>query len=166
MTLNTADKYYATFDTTAGNFVVELDAKTAPITTNSFVFLAEHNFYKCVIFHRVITGFIIQGGDPTGLGTGTPGYNIPDEYPKVGDPTYPLYSMAMANSGAHLNDASQFFIVTGGQGETLPNTYALFGKVISGFETVNTIQDAGSASSTGVPPRITYRILNVKINAL
>ena len=84
MTINTADTYYATFDTTAGTFVVELDAKTAPITTNNFVFLADHNFYKCVIFHRVISGFMIQGGDPTGTGEGGPGYTIADEYPKAG----------------------------------------------------------------------------------
>ena len=166
LTINKADKYYATFDTTAGTFVVELDAKTAPITTNNFVFLAEHNYYKCVIFHRVITGFMIQSGDPTGLGTGTPGYTIADEYPKAGNPTYPLYSIAMANTGAPHTGGSQFFIVTGSEGETLPNTYSLFGKVISGFEAVNTIQDAGSASSSGVPPGITYRILNIKINAL
>jgi peptidyl-prolyl cis-trans isomerase B (cyclophilin B) len=166
LTINKAEKYYATFDTTAGTFVVELDAKTAPITTNNFVFLADHNFYKCVIFHRVISSFMIQSGDPTGLGTGGPGYSIADEYPKVGTPTYPLYSIAMANTGSPHTGGSQFFIVTGAEGETLPNTYSLFGKVISGFEAVNTIQDAGSASSSGVPPGITYRILNVKINAL
>jgi cyclophilin family peptidyl-prolyl cis-trans isomerase/flagellar basal body-associated protein FliL len=166
LTINKADKYYATFDTTAGTFVVELDAKTAPITTNNFVFLAEHNFYKCVIFHRVISTFMIQSGDPTGTGTGGPGYTIPDEYPKTGSPTYPLYSIAMANTGAPHTGGSQFFIVTGSEGETLPNSYSLFGKVISGFEAVNTIQDAGSTSSSGVPPAITFRILNIKINAL
>ena len=96
--------------------------------------MAEHNFYKCVIFHRVISGFMIQGGDPTGTGTGGPGYTIPDEYPKAGNPTYPLYSIAMANTGSPHTGGSQFFIVTGAEGETLPNTYSLFGKVISGFE--------------------------------
>jgi peptidyl-prolyl cis-trans isomerase B (cyclophilin B) len=166
LTINKADKYYATFDTTAGTFVVELDAQTAPITTNNFVFLAEHNFYKCVIFHRVISSFMIQSGDPTGTGTGGPGYTIADEYPKAGSPTYPLYSIAMANTGAPHTGGSQFFIVTGSEGESLPNSYSLFGKVISGFEAVNTIQDAGSASASGVPPGITYRILNIKINAL
>ncbi|HUY16403.1 MAG TPA: peptidylprolyl isomerase, partial [Acidimicrobiales bacterium] len=78
MTINTAKTYYAHFTTTAGNFVVRLDAKTAPVTTNNFVFLADQGYYKCVIFHRVISGFMIQGGDPTGTGTGGPGYTIAD----------------------------------------------------------------------------------------
>jgi cyclophilin family peptidyl-prolyl cis-trans isomerase len=166
MTLVKGDTYYATFDTTAGSFIVELDATTAPVTTNNFVFLAEHNFYKCVIFHRVISGFMIQGGDPTGTGSGGPGYTIADEYPKVGNPTYPLYSIAMANENEPHTGGSQFFIVTGLDGETLPNTYSLFGKVVSGFRAVDTIQDAGSTSSSGVPPGITYRILNITIKAL
>jgi len=165
MTINKALTYAATFNTTAGTFIVQLDPKTAPVTTNNFIFLVQHNYYKCVIFHRVISGFMIQGGDPTGLGTGTPGYNIPDEYPKVGSPTYPLYSIAMANAGAHVDDASQFFIVTGTEGEALPNSYSLFGQVIAGYKAVNTIQDAGSTSSSGVPPAITYRILNVTIKS-
>jgi cyclophilin family peptidyl-prolyl cis-trans isomerase len=165
LTINKNDIYAATFNTTAGTFIVQLDPKTAPITTNNFVFLAEHNFYKCVIFHRVISSFMIQSGDPTGLGTGGPGYSIPDEYPKTGSPTYPRYSIAMANTGAPHTGGSQFFIVTGSEGETLPNTYSLFGKVIAGYEAVNTIQDAGSASSSGVPPGITYRILNITIKS-
>lgn len=165
LTINKADIYAATFNTTAGTFIVQLDPKTAPITTNNFVFLAEHNFYKCVIFHRVISSFMIQSGDPTGLGTGGPGYTIADEYPKTGSPTYPLYSIAMANTGSPHTGGSQFFIVTGAEGETLPNSYSLFGKVIAGYEAVNTIQDAGSTSSSGVPPGITYRILNITIKS-
>ncbi|HEV3188198.1 MAG TPA: peptidylprolyl isomerase [Acidimicrobiales bacterium] len=163
MTINTAKTYYAHFTTTAGNFVVKLDASTAPITTNNFVFLADQGYYKCVIFHRVISGFMIQGGDPTGTGTGGPGYTIPDEYPKAATPDYPLYSIAMANTGAANTGGSQFFIVTGASGESLPNTYSLFGQVVSGVKAVNTIQNAGSTSSTGVPPAITHRILNITI---
>ncbi len=163
MTINTAKIYDAHFTTTAGNFVVKLDAKTAPITTNNFVFLADQGYYKCVIFHRVISGFMIQGGDPTGTGSGSPGYTIADEYPKAGSPNYPLYSIAMANTGAAHTGGSQFFIVTGAAGETLSNTYSLFGQVVSGVKAVNTIQDAGSSSSTGVPPAITHRILNITI---
>lgn len=164
LTIDKAKTYDATFDTTAGTFVVKLDAATAPITTNNFVFLAQHNFYKCVIFHRVISGFMIQSGDPTGTGTGGPGYTIADEYPKTGSPTYPLYSIAMANESAPHTGGSQFFIVTGTSGETLPASYSLFGQVISGSKVVNTIQNAGSASSSGVPPAITYRILNITIS--
>ncbi len=165
MTINTSATYDADFDTTAGNFVVQLDTQTAPITTNNFVFLAEHNYYKCVIFQRVIPGFMIQGGDPTGTGSGGPGYTIPDEYPKAGNPTYPLYSIAMANTGQPHTGGSQFFIVTGSSGETLPATYSLFGKVVSGSNVVMKIQDGGNsnASANGIPPFVTYRILNITI---
>ncbi|HVB51327.1 MAG TPA: peptidylprolyl isomerase [Acidimicrobiales bacterium] len=161
MTINKAKTYDANFTTTAGNFVVKLDPTTAPITVNNFVFLAEHKFYNCVIFHRVIPGFMIQGGDPTGTGSGGPGYTIPDEYPKVGNPTYPLYSIAMANETAPHTGGSQFFIVTGASGETLGNTYSLFGQVISGFNVVKTIQNEGSAA--GIPPAVTNRMLSVTI---
>jgi cyclophilin family peptidyl-prolyl cis-trans isomerase len=162
MTINTAKTYDADFDTTAGDFVVQLDATTAPITVNNFVFLAQHNFYKCVIFHRAIPGFMIQGGDPTGTGTGGPGYTIADEYPKAGNPTYPLYSLAMANTGAPHSGGSQFFIVTGASGEALPNTYSLFGQVISGFNVIKAINNEGLPGS-GVPPVVTNRMLSVTI---
>jgi len=166
MTITTAKTYYANFATTAGNFVVKLDAKTAPITTNNFVFLAQHQYYKCVIFHRVIPGFMIQGGDPTGTGTGGPGYTIADELPKAGSPTYPLYSLAMANTGQVHTGGSQFFIVTGTTGETLKAQYSLFGQVVSGSKVVNVIQNAGNPSTTasGVPPIVTHRILNITIS--
>jgi cyclophilin family peptidyl-prolyl cis-trans isomerase len=165
MTIDTAKTYDADFDTTAGDFVVQLNATAAPITVNNFVFLAQHNFYKCVIFQRAIPGFMIQGGDPTGTGGGGPGYTIADEYPKAGSPTYPLYSIAMANSTTPHTGGSQFFIVTGSSGETLSPTYSLFGKVISGVNVVKTIQNAGnpSESANGTPPLVTYRILNITI---
>jgi cyclophilin family peptidyl-prolyl cis-trans isomerase len=165
MAIDKSLTYYAHFVTTAGNFVVKLDAATAPITTNNFVFLAEHKFYNCVIFHRVIPGFMIQGGDPTGTGSGGPGYTIGDEYPKAGKPTYPLYSIAMANTGSPHTGGSQFFIVTGSQGETLSNTYSLFGQVISGASAVMKISGEGNpASSSGVPPLVTNRMLSVTIS--
>lgn len=166
MTINSAKTYYANFATTAGNFVVKLDAKTAPITTNNFVFLAQHQYYKCVIFHRAVPGFMIQGGDPTGTGTGGPGYTIADELPKAGSPTYPLYSIAMANTNAPHTGGSQFFIVTGTAGETLSASYSLFGQVVSGTKVVNIIQNAGNSSkaANGIPPIVTHRILNITIS--
>jgi cyclophilin family peptidyl-prolyl cis-trans isomerase len=165
MAIDKSLTYYAHFVTTAGNFVVKLDAATAPITTNSFVFLAKHKFYNCVIFQRVIPGFMIQGGDPTGTGTGGPGYTIADEYPKVGKPNYPLYSIAMANTGAAHSGGSQFFIVTGSAGETLANTYSLFGRVVSGSSAVMKIANEGNpASSSGVPPLVTNRMVSVTIS--
>ena len=164
MTINKALTYYAHFVTTAGSFVVKLDAATAPITTNNFIFLADHNFYKCVIFHRVVPGFVVQGGDPTGTGTGGPGYTIPDELPKVASPTYPLYSVAMANTGTANTGGSQFFIVTGKQGETLGATYSLFGQVVSGTNVVSKINSEGNPANSGVPPLVTNRMLSVTIS--
>ncbi len=162
MTIDTKKTYYAHFVTTAGSFVVKLDAQSAPITTNNFVFLAQHGFYKCVIFHRVIPGFVVQGGDPTGTGGGGPGYTIQDELPKAGNPTYPLYSLAMANTGQANTGGSQFFIITGPSGEALPNSYSLFGQIISGQNVAKIINDAGSTA--GVPPTITHRMLSVTIS--
>jgi cyclophilin family peptidyl-prolyl cis-trans isomerase len=166
MTINKSKTYLAHFTTTAGNFVVKLDAATAPITTNNFVFLATHNYYKCVIFHRAIPGFMIQGGDPTGTGSGGPGYTIADEDPTAGNPTYPLYSIAMANENSPHTGGSQFFIVTGTAGETLPATYSLFGQVVGGVKAVTIIQNAGNPSqaANGVPPLVVHRILNVTIS--
>ena len=164
MTINKAKTYYAHFVTTAGSFVVKLDAQTAPVTVNNFVFLARHKYYNCVIFHRVIPGFAIQGGDPTGTGTGGPGYTIADELPKSASPTYPLYSLAMANTGAPHTGGSQFFIVTGPSGEALANQYSLFGRVISGTNVIRTINAAGNANNNGVPPHVTHRMLSVTIS--
>ena len=159
MTINTAKTYDAHVTTTAGTFVIQLNAKAAPHTVNNFVFLAQHKYYDCVIFHRVIPGFVVQGGDPTGTGTGGPGYQFADELPKTGNPTYPLYSVAMANSGANTN-GSQFFIVTGSQGEALPAKYSLFGQVVSGQSVVTKIQNEGTTVGT---PAVTERMLSVTI---
>ena len=162
MTIDKSKTYYAHFVTTAGSFVVKLDAATAPITVNNFVFLARHKYFNCVIFHRVIPGFVVQGGDPTGTGSGGPGYTIADELPKAGSPTYPLYSLAMANTGAANTGGSQFFIITGPSGEKLPATYSLFGQVISGQSVARTINNAGSTA--GVPPTVTHRMISVTIS--
>jgi cyclophilin family peptidyl-prolyl cis-trans isomerase len=161
MTIDKTKPYYAHFRTTVGNFVVKLDAATAPVTVNNFVFLVTHKFYDCVIFHRVIPGFVVQGGDPQGSGIGGPGYTIADELPKLGAPTYPLYSLAMANTGRPHTGGSQFFIVTGVNGEALPASYSLFGQVVSGQNVVKTINDEGS--TTGQPPTVTQRMVSVTI---
>jgi cyclophilin family peptidyl-prolyl cis-trans isomerase len=165
MAIDTSKTYTATIQTTTGTFDVALDAKTAPTTVNNFVFLAQKGFYHCVIFHRVIPQFMDQTGDPTGTGTGGPGYTIPDENPPkaaTGTPQYPLGSVAMANTGAPNSGGSQFFVVAGPQGESLPNSYALFGSVTSGMNVVDTINQQGSAQ--GVPPDVTQRILSVTIH--
>jgi peptidyl-prolyl cis-trans isomerase B (cyclophilin B) len=166
MTIDTSKTYTATVKTTAGTFVITLDPKTAPVTTNNFVFLADKGFYHCVIFHRVIPNFMDQTGDPTGTGTGGPGYTIKDELPARANPQYPLGSVAMANSGANTG-GSQFFIVAGSEGESLQPNYSLFGTVTSGMNVVDTINQQGnsSASANGVPPDVTQRILSVTISS-
>jgi cyclophilin family peptidyl-prolyl cis-trans isomerase len=106
-----------------------------------------------------------QTGDPTGTGEGGPGYTIQDENPaKAANAAqqYPLDSVAMANTGQANSGGSQFFIVAGAEGESLPNTYALFGSVTSGMNVVNTINQQGSAQ--GVPPDVTQRIISITIH--
>ena len=169
MTIDTSKTYLATVKTTTGSFDITLGANAAPQTVNNFVFLANKGYYHCVIFHRVVPQFMNQTGDPTGTGSGGPGYTIPDEYPaKASNPAaqYPVGSVAMANTGQPHTGGSQFFIVAGPQGESLPNTYSLFGTVTSGMNVVNTINQQGNSnpSANGVPPAVTQRILSVTIH--
>jgi cyclophilin family peptidyl-prolyl cis-trans isomerase len=162
--IDTSKTYTATVTTDVGKFVIALDAEDAPKTVNNFVFLAQHGFFNCVIFHRVIPQFMDQTGDPTGTGSGGPGYTIPDELPaKASNPAdqYPLGSVAMANTGQPNTGGSQWFIVAGTEGESLPNSYSLFGHVTSGMSVVEKINAQGSAS--GVPPDVTHRMLKVTI---
>ncbi len=166
MTIDTSKTYTATVKTTTGTFVITLDAKAAPITVNNFVFLANKGFYHCVIFHRVIPNFMDQTGDPTGTGSGGPGYSIKDELPAKASPQYPLGSVAMANSGPNTG-GSQFFIVTGAEGESLQPNYSLFGSVTSGMSVVDTINQQGNsnAAANGVPPDVTQRILSITVSS-
>ena len=166
-TINTSATYEATIKTDVGSFVITLYPKEAPMAVDNFVFLAEQGFYKCVIFHRVIPDFVIQGGDPTGTGSGGPGYAFTEKGPALAsnaDDQYPLYSVAMANSSTSTDpntNGSQFFIVTGSSGESLPPDYVLFGQVTSGTSVVQTINSDGSAS--GSPPTVIHRMLKVTI---
>lgn len=149
--------YTATMRTTAGDLVIALNAGTTPITVKNFVDLAEKKFYENVIFHRVIKGFMIQGGDPTGTGTGGPGYKFADE-PFTGE--YTRGTVAMANSGPDTN-GSQFFIM---HADTpLPKDYVIFGKVTSGIETVDKI--ATAPTGPGDRPTNPVKILSVEITA-
>jgi cyclophilin family peptidyl-prolyl cis-trans isomerase len=166
MTIDPTKTYTATVKTDVGTFVIALDAKAAPQTVNNFVFLAQHRFFDCVIFLRVIPTFVDQTGDPTGTGSGGPGYTIADELPaKASNPAdqYPLGSVAMANTGQPHSGGSQWFIVAGAQGESLPNSYSLFGHVTSGMSVVEKINAQGSSS--GVPPAVTHRMLKVTISS-
>ncbi len=143
--IDPAKKYTARITTTRGAFTVELDAKAAPRTVNNFVVLARQHYYDGIVFHRVIPGFVVQGGDPDGNGTGGPGYQFADELPKAG--AYRLGSLAMANSGPDTN-GSQFFVITGDQGVALDPKYSLFGQVTAGMETVMAIEALGSPTGT------------------
>jgi cyclophilin family peptidyl-prolyl cis-trans isomerase len=141
--------YTATFATSRGDFTVELRPDLAPKAVNSFVFLARNKYYDGTVFHRVIPGFVVQGGDATGdpPGTGGPGYTFEDELPTEGPPFYEVGSLAMANSGADTN-GSQFYVVTGQQGIDLPASYSLFGQVTEGMDVVRAIEATGSESGT------------------
>ncbi|HVE93279.1 MAG TPA: peptidylprolyl isomerase [Acidimicrobiales bacterium] len=154
--------YTATVETDAGTFKVELDSKNAPKTVNNFVFLARHHFYDGVVYHRVIPGFMIQGGDPEGTGSGGPGYKFNDEIPE--GHKYEVGQIVMANSGPN-TQGSQFFVVTGPQGEGLPPSYSPFGKVVDGLDVVKKIEADGNADpqSNGVPPKVLHKMLKVTI---
>ena len=143
MCIDVEKRYSATVTTNKGQFVVALDAIKAPKTVNNFVYLARYHFYDGVIFHRIIPGFVVQGGDPLGTGAGGPGYRFEDELPKANQ--YQLGSLAMANAGPNTN-GSQFFIVTGSSGTALPPLYTLFGQVVQGMEVVMAIEAAGTGS--------------------
>ncbi|MBO0894653.1 MAG: peptidylprolyl isomerase [Acidimicrobiales bacterium] len=159
-TVISAQKHYvATVCTDVGTFTMSLDATAAPKTVNNFVYLADHRFYNGLRFHRVIPGFVVQGGDPQGNGSGGPGYKFADELPKAG--SYKLGSVAMANSGPNTN-GSQFFVVVGKQGESLQPNYSLFGQVTSGMPVVQRIARDGSTSGK---PKVVHKMLDVTISA-
>ncbi len=129
--------YQAVVTTSLGDITIRLNVKDTPVTVSNFIYLAKKGFYDNTIFHRVIKGFMIQGGDPKGDGTGGPGYRFADE-PFTGD--YTRGTVAMANAGPDTN-GSQFFIM---QADNLqmPKNYVIFGKVVAGMDTVDKIADA------------------------
>ncbi len=137
MCVDPSKRYTATMETSMGTLTIALDAATAPLTVNNFVVLARYRYYDGVIFHRIINGFMCQGGDPTGTGRGGPGYRFADELPKPG--RYEIGSLAMANAGPNTN-GSQFFLVSGPNGVGLPPQYSLFGKVVQGLDVVDAMQ--------------------------
>jgi len=126
--------YTATLQTTQGEITIELRAAEAPLAVNNFVFLAGEEFYNGCIFHRVVPGFVIQGGDPTGTGRGGPGYRFRDEI--EGDGKYGRGVVAMANAGPNTN-GSQFFICLADVG--LPHSYTIFGDVATGMNAVDAV---------------------------
>ena len=158
--IDPAKTYTAKFDTDVGSFTVALDAIKAPKTVNNFVFLARYHFFDGSLFHRVIPGFVVQGGDANkGDGTGDAGYKIPDEFPQQGE--FKVGSVAMANSGQPNSGGTQFFVIVGEQGLTLPPSYTLFGAVTEGIEVAHTIEKDGE-SGNGTP-KVFHQIIKVTI---
>lgn len=143
MTIRADKKYTATLKTDLGDITVELAADQTPITVNNFVFLARDKFYDNTIFHRVMKGFMIQGGDPKGDGTGGPGYRFNDE---SFEGEYTRGTVAMANAGPNTN-GSQFFIMH--QTTALSPDYVIFGTVTEGMEIVDRIAEAPVQVSPG-----------------
>lgn len=135
-TLSQGKKYTAVIHTEKGDITISLSSDQTPITVNNFITLAKKGFYNNTIFHRIIKGFMIQGGDPKGDGTGGPGYKFDDE-PFTGE--YSRGTIAMANAGPNTN-GSQFFIMHGDN--PLPKNYVIFGKVTSGMDVVDTIAES------------------------
>jgi peptidylprolyl isomerase len=143
MGIDLSKRYSAEVDTSKGTMVFALDALAAPRTVNNFVFLARYHYYDGIVFHRVIPGFVIQGGDPEGTGAGGPGYRFEDELPPAGK--YQIGSLAMANAGPDTN-GSQFFIISGPDGVRLPPLYSYFGQLVSGRDVVASIEGVGTKS--------------------
>jgi len=151
MIIDPTKTYTAEMLTNKGSLTISLDPIGAPRTVNNFVFLARWHYYDGIVFHRIIPGFMCQGGDPEGSGRGGPGYRFEDELPMPG--RYEIGSIAMANAGPNTN-GSQFFIVSGPDGVGLPPQYSLFGKVVRGLDVVKAIESVGSRSGAPSEPVI------------
>jgi cyclophilin family peptidyl-prolyl cis-trans isomerase len=160
MTIDPNKQYSATIKTTLGEMTADLYAKDAPLTVNNFVFLANQHFYDNVKFHRIIKGFMVQTGDPTGTGRGGPGYRFQDE-PVTRQ--YTRGTLAMANAGPNTN-GSQFFIVH--QDYPLQPNYTIFGKVTGGLDVLDQIAGVPVAAGPGGErsvPTIDVRIQTITI---
>jgi cyclophilin family peptidyl-prolyl cis-trans isomerase len=159
--IDVSKTYTAEIVTNLGAMTVELYPDKAPFAVNSFVTLARYHFFDGISCHRIIPQFVAQCGDPTGTGSGGPGYEFQDELPQAGE--YQIGSLAMANSGADTN-GSQFFVITGPNGAALPPTYSLFGMVTKGLDTTVPALDAvGNPDGNGVPPLKPVTIKSITI---
>src|SRR5207247_5601572 len=156
-TIDTTKKYTATIDTPLGAITAELWPDVAPAHVNSFVFLSREGYYDGVIFHRVIPGFMIQGGDPTGTGTGGPGYELKAEF---NDTRHTRGVLSMARTNDPDSAGSQFFIMHGDNPD-LDNKYTAFGKVVDAMLTVDKIATAPTGANDR--PRQPVKIKGIKI---
>lgn len=154
--LDPAKTYKVKFETSCGDFEVELDVEGAPNTAASFAELARSGFYDDTIFHRIVPGFVIQGGDPTGEGTGGPGYETVDKPPSSATYKRGVVSMAKAPTEKPGTSGSQFYVVTAADAG-LPPEYAIVGKVSSGMDTVARIEALGTPSEEPSRPVVLER---------
>jgi peptidyl-prolyl cis-trans isomerase B (cyclophilin B) len=151
----------ATVETSCGNFTISLDTARAPKTASSFAYLARQGVYDDTPFHRIVPGFVIQGGDPTGTGTGGPGYFVDEPPPRDLSYTQGVVAMAKTSAEPPGRSGSQFFVVTVADAGLTPD-YALIGRVSSGFDVVQRIEQLGTPSGT---PKATVVIRRVTIGA-
>jgi peptidyl-prolyl cis-trans isomerase B (cyclophilin B) len=163
MCIDTAKTYTAEIVTNKGTLTVELLDDQAPLTVNNFVTLARYHYFDGIGCHRIIPGFMAQCGDPTGTGSGGPGYTIADEFPA--EAAYVRGAVAMANTGQPNSGGSQFFVVTA-DNDTLPPAYTIFGQVTEGLDdTLAALDAAGNPDpgANGVPPLEEVTIESVTI---
>jgi peptidyl-prolyl cis-trans isomerase B (cyclophilin B) len=150
-TLDASTTYALVFDTTCGSFTVTLDQELAPNTAASLVALAKDGYFDDTIFHRVVPGFVIQGGDPTQNGSGGPGYSTVDKPPADAKYTKGTVAMAKTQVEAAGTSGSQFFVVTG-EDAALPPDYAIVGEVTDGLDTVERIDALGAGDGPPSKP--------------
>jgi peptidyl-prolyl cis-trans isomerase B (cyclophilin B) len=153
------EKVKAVVETSCGTFDIELDTTRAPKTANSFAYLVVEGFYDGLTFHRIVPGFVIQGGDPLGTGSGSAGYKVVEKPPANLSYTKGVVAMAKTSSEPPGTSGSQFFVVTGADAG-LPPEYALVGKVSSGMDVVERIGKLGTPQET---PKQTVLIEHVEL---
>jgi peptidyl-prolyl cis-trans isomerase B (cyclophilin B) len=160
--LDPSKTYVATVTTSLGAFQITLDAKRAPNTGGSFKALADKRFYDGLTFHRIVPDFVIQGGDPTGDGSGGPGYSVVETPPQDLSYTKGVVAMAKTQQEAPGTSGSQFFVVIGAQAQQLPPDYALLGKVTKGQAVADRIGKVKTDPSTGAPAKkVTIKTIRV-----
>jgi len=146
--LDPSKTYLVVMHTNCGDFTIKLATKTSPETTASFARLTTSGFFDRTVFHRIVPGFVVQGGDPTGTGTGGPGYSTVDKPPAATRYTHGVVAMAKTGAEAPGTSGSQFFVVTADDAQ-LPPDYAVLGTVTKGLDTVDKIGDLGDPASGG-----------------
>ncbi len=147
----------ATVRTSCGDFEIALDTARAPKTTSSFAYLAERGVYDDTLFHRIVPGFVIQGGDPTGTGAGGPGYSVDEPPPQSLSYTRGIVAMAKSPVEPPGRSGSQFFVVTEADAGLTPD-YALLGRVSGGFDVVRRIEQLGTPGGRPKAPVVIKRI--------